>query len=292
MTTPPETLQGVLDRVRHRSDSGWTVATIVDDDGGGVRTIVGVMPELDPGCTYAFDGEWSDDPKWGLQLRVKTVAPIVPSTVRGMERLLGSGAFPNIGPSRAKKVIAEWGEDSLKVVFDTPEKLTAIKGINDRRVGLIREEAHRYRERSGLMVALYRYGLTQWQIGRLVQCYGDRAAMVLKEDPYQVISEIKGFGFKTVDSIAARVGVPRDDIRRARAAVLHLLEEASNDGHCYLTRSELMDRRDQVGLSRERLEEGIAGLGAGLLKVEGDRLALPMLWIAENVVAERLKELV
>jgi len=286
------TLQGVLDHVRHRSDSGWTVATIVDDDGGEVRTIVGVVPVLDPGCTYAFEGEWSDDPKWGIQFRVHKATSVQPSTIRGMERLLGSGAFPNVGPSRAKKIVDEWGQDALQVVFKTPEKLVVIKGINERRTGVIREEAHRYQERAGLMVDLYRYGLTQWQIGRLIQRYGPRASQVLKENPYQVITEIKGFGFKTVDSIAARVGVPRDDIRRARAAVLHLLEEAAGEGHCYLTEDELLERRDQVGLSAEKLQEGIGALGEGLLTRVDGRLALPSLWIAEDIVAERLKELV
>ena len=260
----PGRIQGVLDRVVHYSqESSFCIARVITDDpdaaptddlaGGGnsgpsasnrrgrgvddqVVTVKGVFPAPEAGVCYAFDGTWEDDQKWGPQLKVREVTVVRPSTARGIEKYLASGPFPNIGPSRARAMVERWSVGALDVLDSTEarEALTEIKGITPARADAIVSEWQTHRAQAAGLVELYKYGLTPWQVGRLVTKYGTGAAKILKDDPYQVIGEIPRFGFLTVDAIAARVGIPRDDLRRCRAAVIYLLEEASTEGHCYL----------------------------------------------------------
>lgn len=304
-TTGPGRVQGVLSRLVHYSrESSFCIARIQSDDGAeGDVTVKGAFPEPDAGVCYEFLGDWVTDPKYGRQLKVKAVSVIRPSTLRGIERYLSSGPFPHVGPSRARALVEKWGLQTLDIL-DSPDagaRLAAeISGITPARAEPIVTEWREHRGRADHLMQLYRYGLSPWQVGRLVGRYGDRAGEVLTQDPYQVIGEIPRFGFLTVDSIAERMGIARDDLRRARAAVLYLLEQAADEGHTYLPEEGAHglftpERAKEVRLPVERLRAGAESLSQTSSHLVHDhecgRLALQSLWTAEDHAAQSLRDL-
>lgn len=304
----PGKVQGVVEFVTYwRPESSFCIAKVRVDDPihadeiDQVVTVKGAFPQPEAGVTYVFDGTWKDDPKWGLQLDAASVEVVRPSTVRGVERYLASGPFPNIGASRARAMVEKWGAGAVEVL-DRPDAvalLDEIQGITPQRARDIVAEWQAHKAQAAQLVAIYKYGLTPWQVGKIIGRYGDRAVEILENDPYDIMGQIPRFGFLTVDGIAGRVGIPRDDVRRARAAVVHLLEEASGEGHCFLPVAELTNRDAQktVDLSESRLREGLQSLleRSTLLVVEGEgdgaRVYLRTLWEAERQVAGYLRDL-
>lgn len=284
-------IQGVLDCMRFWKD-GFGVASLIADDGreDNVITIKGNFPELRPGLTYHIVGIWKDDPRWGRQLAVVSIQMIKPSTEQGVERYLMFGPFPNIGPSRAAAIVQRWGMETFRVM-DSPDAVTqldSIHGITAERAEKIVTEWQTHKGEASSLVNLYRFGLTQWQVGRLLARYGTGASQVLQENPYQVIGEIDRFGFKTVDAIAARVGIPTDDVRRARAAVIYLLDNAAQDGHTYLPKDELCgaDSAVELGVSPSVLATGLDRNAA--ITIEGDRVYLNRMHAAERTLAHSI----
>ncbi len=291
-------LQGVLDRVVFsKEETSFHILHLMADDAAGRRkvSVLGTFPAPQPGVTYEFQGAWEDG-NYGPQFRAASCTEIRPSTLLGLERYLAEGPFPHIGIVRAGVMTKKWGMGTLTILDsqDAVSQLTTLSGITTERAQAIKTEWDAHRKEVANNVNLYQYGLTAWQVGKLLHAYKDKAHETLKENPYQVIGVIPRFGFKTVDSIAQRLGVPLDDIRRARAAFHYLLDElATNEGHTWVDRAWIAENANKVGLTTERLLEGAASLRETTTLLAGDdeRFALAALWNAEERVAERLRGL-
>jgi exodeoxyribonuclease V alpha subunit len=268
---PEVTLDGTLERITFRGDEYYTVARFVTD-GGEPVTIVGKLVELNEGTPITVVGQWVVDRKYGRQFRVSFAHPRTPKTVVGIERFLGSGLIPGIGPSLAKRIVEKFGKDTLDVIDKTPAKLTEVVGIGNARARQLAEAVAAQRHVQEVMVFLQGHGVTMASAARIVKKYGKDAINVVRANPYRLAHEVWGIGFRTADSIAEKLGIARDAPERLEAGLLHALETSAEDGHLHLPDEELIR------------------VAAELLQVEADKLAprLGALEASSKIVREVL----
>ncbi len=286
----------ILGTIYRNDDNGYTVLTA--REGRREITVVGTLPELHPGEQAVFTGEWISHPTYGRQLKCSSVELKKPTTLLGIERYLGSGVIHGVGPSTAKAIVAHFGEDTLRVLSETPELLQEVPKMGKKRWKQIAES---YREQEGArdaMVYLQTYGIPATLALKISKLYGDRTRAIISENPYRLCNDIEGIGFLTADRIATSIGVPPDSEGRICAALKYLLREAAiAQGHIYLPRNELLSRASQLlrvepalaehhlmrmTLVRELIQSGEEG---------AEKVYLPLYESAEKEVALRLCEL-
>jgi exodeoxyribonuclease V alpha subunit len=229
-----QSLDGTLERVTFRGDEYYTVARF-QPDGGAPITIVGKLVEITEGMPITVHGQWVDDKKYGRQFKVSFAHPRTPKTVLGIERFLGSGLIPGVGPAIAKRIVEKFGKDTLDVIDKTPMRLTEIVGIGSARAKKVAEAVAAQRHVQEVMVFLQGHGVTIASAARIVKRYGRDAINVVRANPYRLAHEVWGIGFRTalrrssrkaVESRAARSGGlnQRLQIDRPSGRVLHALK--------------------------------------------------------------------
>ena len=292
-----ETIEAsVLGTIYRNAENGYSVVSV--RQGRSETTVVGVLPELSPGEQAAFTGEWTEHPQYGRQLKCTHCQPMKPTSLLGIERYLGSGLIRGIGPTTAKAIVNHFGEETLTVLSEHPERLREVPGMGKKRWIQVAEN---FREQQGAreaMVFLQSYGVPASLAVRISKLYGERTPQVIREDPYRLCEDLEGVGFVTADRIGMALGVAPDSEGRIRSALKYMLQEASAGmGHCYLPEPELLNKASQLLRVDEALAEHV--LTQMLLKRElisnlhGDetRIWLPAFDSAEREVAQRLCEL-
>jgi len=207
--------------------------------GNFVRAVVGQ--------DFLLRGEWTKHPRYGWRFNVEGYEEVLPTTNHALEQYLSCGLFKGIGPKTAALIVKKFGEDTLNVIKNHPEKLMTIKGISHKRAEVITKAYREHEFLEELMLILKPYNVSNKRVAKIYKRYGENAVSILKENPYRLTDEIDGFGFKTADQIARAFDVAFDDEYRIRAGVLFILHEAAaKDGHLFLTRRSLLIRTRKV----------------------------------------------
>lgn len=294
---PEVTLDGTLERITFRGDEYFTVARFSPDSGEPI-TIVGKLVEISEGMPITVVGQWVVDRKYGRQLRVSFAHPRTPKTVIGIERFLGSGLIPGIGPSFAKRIVEKFGKDTLDVIEKSPHRLTEVPGIGTQRARQLADAVAAQRHVQEVMVFLQGHGVTMASAARIVKKYGKDAINVVRANPYRLAREVWGIGFRTADSIADKLGIARDANERLEAGLLYALETSIDDGHMHLPDDELVAAAAELlQIGADKLPPRLGALEAqGLVvrEVLGNRgpcSALPDQHAAEVESAQILAEL-
>ncbi|MEA5065167.1 MAG: ATP-dependent RecD-like DNA helicase, partial [Eubacteriales bacterium] len=292
-----EQIEGVVEDVVFRNDqNGWTVLSVK----AGRETVpcVGVLPPLHAGERLKLTGEWAEHRDYGRQLKVTSFESVRPTTARGIERYLASGAIRGVGASTAKLIVQHFGDDALTVLADEPDRLTEIVGIGPKRAAMIAEGYSAQRESRQLMVFLQTYGIGAALANKVVRAFGDRTMQVVRSDPYQLAERVEGVGFKTADGIASALGVEPESEHRLTCGVKFALDEAVvQGGHTYLPRPMLVERARallNVGAPLvERAVDQLILLNELVVREEegGGAIYLKRLYEAEGEVARRLRAL-
>jgi exodeoxyribonuclease V alpha subunit len=227
-----ENLNGIIERVTfHNPETGFAVLRVQIRGRRGLTTVVGQMPSAVVGEYIQATGEWIQDRTHGEQFRAEDLRCTPPHTVEGIEKYLGSGLVKGIGPHFAKKIVAVFGERTLQVIDESPAFLKEVKGIGPRRIQRIRESWQEQKAVRDIMVFLQSHGVGTGRAVRIYKTYGDQAVELVKDNPYRLATDVWGFGFKTADELAYRLGINRSSPLRARAALRYVLQEASQQGH-------------------------------------------------------------
>jgi exodeoxyribonuclease V alpha subunit len=269
------TLTGEVERITYESDAtGFRVLKLGSLEGpAGKRTsvtVVGMLPPVGSGVRVRVTGDFRQDPKHGEQFRADTLVTLAPETLVGLERYLGSGMIPGIGPAFAKRIVSAFGMDSLTMLDHEPERLRLIPGMGERRIDEVKKAWASQRAISNVMLLLQTHGATPALAARIHKHYGDNAARIVQEAPYRLAMEVRGIGFKTADRIAKSLGIAGDHPERVQAGVLHELNGLADQGHVLFARDALSDRAAAM------LEIDVGHVGP----------AIDKLWASGHVVVE------
>ena len=287
----------VLGTVYRNDENGYTVLTA--RVGRSEVTVVGVLPELTPGEQAIFSGEWVEHPQYGKQLKCSACQLQKPTTLLGIERYLGSGLIHGVGPSTAKLIVRHFGEETLTILSEHPERLQEVPKMGKKRWIQIAESFREQQQAREAMVFLQSYGIPPNLSVKISRLYGDRTADVIRQNPYRLCEDLEGVGFLTADRIGTALGIAPDSEHRVCSAIKYILKEVSvSMGHVYLPRRELITRAagmlrvdealchlqiQRMALMREVVLQGGDG--------EEERVYLPQFDAAEREVAQRLCEL-
>ena len=296
---PEESLDGSLERFVFRNEeTGFTVARFEVQPAQFV-TVVGEMVGVQEGLPLRLRGNWIEDRKFGRQFRVSTYQLRSPETVIGIERFLGSGIIPGIGPELARRMVEHFKLDTLEIIERAPQRLVEVSGIGSGRAAKIHAAFAAQRDVQDVMVFLRGHGVSAAFAVRIVKRYGKEAINIVRANPYRLATEVWGIGFRTADAIAEKIGIARDAPERLEAGLLHALETSTQDGHLHLPDEELVHAAaDLLGVVGDRLLPRLAALqqaGFVIREVLGDRgpcAMLPWAYEAETSAASLLAALV
>jgi exodeoxyribonuclease V alpha subunit len=297
-TSSLESLRGSVERVTfHSESSGFCVLRVNVKGQRDLITVVGAAAGINAGEFIEACGQWINDRTYGLQFKAQELRAIPPSTQEGMEKYLGSGLIKGIGPHFAKKLIKAFGEEVFEVIENQSERLLELPGIGKKRREQLTVAWAEQKVVREIMVFLQSHGVGTARAVRIYKTYGDDAVAKVTENPYRLALDIWGIGFKTADTIAQHIGIPRDSILRARAGVRHVLQEMSGEGHCAAIRSELIKASVNlleiaVPVLEQAIDEEVKEANLIAESVDGEAwLFLAALYRAELGVARHLQRI-
>lgn len=272
------------------TENGFTVA---EADSKSLDFVaVGVMPPLKVGDNVCFKGTWAKHKDYGIQLKVNQVELLLPETKQAIESYLAAGAISGIGPVLAKRLVNHFGQDTLKIMSDKPQKLAEVKGISTAKAAAIAKSFRAARSWQDLALLLTPLGIGNSRIQRIHRQLGSDSAQIVKDNPYYLAAAIDGIGFDTADKLAAKLGFSNDHPARLLAGTLHILRNMLNKGDTWMPKHNMIK-----GIANLLdLDEEIVRGSSDLIDFHADRIiefstpdqtgvCLQSNWtIAENIV--------
>ncbi|MGZ3616597.1 MAG: SF1B family DNA helicase RecD2 [Ktedonobacteraceae bacterium] len=281
-------LEGSVESIVFRNEENhYTVARFRPNDSGrlfrdDLTTIVGVLPGVHVGELLSIEGEWERDPRYGRQLHITNFTQRLPASKEGITRYLGSGLIKGVGPKKAQRIVEHFGEQTLAIIEQQPERLSEVKGISTKDREQIEKSWAEQSEIKELHLFLQSHDVSMNLATRIYKQYGQESIKVVRENPYKLAQDKIGIGFRRADDIAVKLGLPLDSIERIVTGLKYVLTEAANDdGHCYLPENELIRRASEIlQASNELISTAMAQLRGVRdvfvepplpMKVDGDR---------------------
>jgi len=293
-----EYLKGSIDSiVYYNPNNGYTVCRFSLEEAETI-TVVGHFPPLSSGEMLKISGKWEINPRFGKQFHVDNYIPVLPSSVKGVEKFLSSGMISGVGPVIAQRIIQRFGEKTMEVLSDYPDKLREVEGIAEKKLEQIKESWIQHEDIRELIIFLQEHNVSTTLAAKLYKEYGKRAFHIIKTNPYQVSHDIWGIGFKTADSMALKLGMESNSPERIKAYIHYLLEKSSENGHVFERRSELLKSCGKdLQIEKDDFLNALVSLEKQKLVVieEIDQdcaVYLPFFHEAEEEVAHSLKRLI
>ncbi|HUI08265.1 MAG TPA: ATP-dependent RecD-like DNA helicase [Verrucomicrobiae bacterium] len=272
-----ESIEGTVERIVYSNEENhYTVAQLVPETPtarGRAQpiTIVGNLAALNVGETVRAQGRWTTHKQFGRQFAIEKFESVLPRTVVGIKKYLGSGLIKGIGETFADRIVETFGEQTFEIIDHFSARLREVDGIGPERAKRIKDAWTAQKSVRDIMIFLQGHGIGSAHAAKIYRQYGENAIALVQENPYRLAQDITGIGFKTADGIAARLGIAKDSVHRLQAGVRHTLEHATDDGHTCLPRDRL------IQAAAELLEAEIAPIENAI-----DRLAAAAEVIIEN----------
>ena len=229
-------LEAVLERITFANEeTGYTIARVATNrTGPDLITVTGALLGAQVGESLRLTGRWTSHPKYGRQFDVHGFTTVLPATIQGIQRYLGSGLIKGIGPVMAERMVAHFGTDILQIIEEQPARLIEVPGLGPKRTKMIATAWEEQKSIKEVMVFLQGVGVSTSLAVRIYKKYGDSSISVVRNEPYRLAADVWGIGFKTADTIARSVGIPHDSPERVKAGLQYTLSEATDNGHCFL----------------------------------------------------------
>lgn len=235
------TLRCVVERVTYRNESnGYSVIKTRVKGYSDLIAVVGNLLDVNIGSVLLVTGDWKIDSKFGRQFVATEWEETLPATVYGIEKYLGSGLIKGIGPKYARKIVEQFGDQTLDIIETEPSRLIEVPGIGERRVFMIRSGWEAQKEIKNLMLFLQSHDVSTAHAARIYKAYGKESVNVVTENPYRLADDIWGIGFRTADTIAMKLGMEKEKYARCRSGLLYSLNKLSEEGHCFALRDQLV----------------------------------------------------
>ncbi len=287
-------VQGTVLDIIFRNDENLYSIFILETSDGEI-TVVGTVLDLNIGDTMSISGKLIYHNTYGEQLQIKDYEKIMPNSVSQIERYLSSGIISNIREKRARELVKEFGEDTLRIMLEEPEKLLKIKGIGKKTLEKIHEDIKKANESREVIIYLQKFNLGNKLTNDIYVKYKSSAKNIIENNPYQLVDDIRGIGFNTADKIALQLGIRPDSEFRIRSAVSYiLLESANKDGNCFLEYENFIKSvTELLGLKRENVENEIPNLilfnRIKILEIDNKTIVyLREIYDLENSVSQKL----
>ncbi len=287
-------VQGIVLDIIFRNDENLYSIFILETSDGEI-TVVGTVLDLNIGDTMSISGKLIYHNTYGEQLQIKDYEKIMPNSVSQIERYLSSGIISNIREKRAREIVKEFGEDTLRIMLEEPEKLLKIKGIGKKTLEKIHEDIKKANESREVIIYLQKFNLGNKLTNDIYVKYKSSAKNIIENNPYQLVDDIRGIGFNTADKIALQLGIRPDSEFRIRSAVSYiLLESANKDGNCFLEYENFIKYvTELLGLKRENVENEIPNLilfnRIKILEIDNKTIVyLREIYDLENSVSQKL----
>lgn len=238
-------IKGYISSVIYRNkDNLYTVFEICDE--GELITCTGFPPAVSEGESVELEGEVVTHPVYGEQFKVSEYRVVQPEGTQAVYRYLASGAIKGIGESLAGRIVRKFGEDTMRILDEEPERLSEVKGISDRIAREIAVQLAEKRDIRDAMICLQEYGIGGRKALKIWEAYGENMYAVLKENPYRLAEEISGIGFSTADEIAAKNGIRADSDYRIRSGIQYVLSGTLQEGSSYLPEKILLQKAEEL----------------------------------------------
>jgi exodeoxyribonuclease V alpha subunit len=250
-SNPPQLteLSGQIERITYSNDeNGYTIARVKVYGQKELVSVIGNFVSPTPGEIVLMKGLWTTHPKFGEQFKVVHYQTRVPATVYGIKKYLGSGLIKGIGPKIAERIVSSFGKETLNVIEQDTEKLNQVDGIGEKRVAMIKKAWDDQKEIREVMLFLQSHGVSPAYAAKIFKHYGNDSIKTVQENPYRLAMDIFGIGFITADRIAEKLGFSKDSELRAKAGVIYVLHQLSDEGHVFYPEPQLIEK------SRETLQ--------------------------------------
>src|SRR5574344_719163 len=285
----------VVEHITYQNaENGYSIMKVNVKGYNDLVTIVGSLLDVPVGSVLLCEGDWKVDKKYGSQFVIQSYEEVMPATIYGIEKYLGSGLVKGIGPKFAKLIVGKFGLETIDVIESDIERLYEVSGIGKVRVEKIRESWEKQKDIKNVMLFLQGYGVSTAYAAKIYRQYGKESIDKVKENPYRLADDIWGIGFKTADGIARKMGYEMNDESRLRSGLIYTLNQLADEGHCYAEEEQLIATAKQL---LEADEECIRtamthAIETEDLMLDGTAIYLPPFYYAECGTANRLNTLV
>lgn len=284
-------LRCVVERITYQNpENGYSVMKVKVKGYNDLVTLVGNLLEVPAGSVLLCEGDWKVDKRYGSQFVCHTWEEVMPATIYGIEKYLGSGLVKGIGPKFARLIVNKFGLDTIEVIETDIERLYEVPGIGKKRVEKIRESWEKQKDIKNVMLFLQGYGVSTAYAARIYRQYGKESIDKVKENPYRLADDIWGIGFKTADGIAGKMGYEKNDLRRCKSGIIYTLNQLANEGHVYSETEQLVKSAlELLEADEESIRKALSDMShTEDLKIEGDAIYLSPFYFAEVGTANRL----
>jgi exodeoxyribonuclease V alpha subunit len=292
------TIQGLLERISyHNEENDFVVAKLQEKEKKELTTIIGNLSGITPGESLRLTGQWVHNKRFGEQFQVETFEITVPATLLGIQKYLASGLIKGIGPIMSERIVEKFGLHTLGVIEKTPETLSQVEGIGPKRISMIKKAWEEQKEIKEIMIFLQGHGVSAAYSAKIYKQYGDQSIEIVRENPYRLAHDIYGIGFMTADKIAQHLGIDPNSLVRAKAGLIYVLNQLTEEGHVYYPENQLIHKAKEIlSVDEEIILLALRELSKEKelfiedLDSEGHLRAvfLAPLYIAETGIAQRL----
>jgi exodeoxyribonuclease V alpha subunit len=290
-----EYISGIVERITYANEeNGFCVIKIKSKGFSDLVTVVGNLAAVNVGATLRLKGDWKFDSKYGKQFSATDYRETVPATIAGIEKYLGSGLIKGIGPVYARRIVHHFKEDTLRVIEEEVDYLINVGGIGQKRVDMIKKAWQEQKEIKNVMLFLQSNGVSTAYAVKIYKTYGNESINIVKSNPFRLADDIWGIGFKTADKIAQQLGFDKNSFERCRSGIIYVLNELSNDGHCYAVREQLVSETVKMLELEEGLIDGTIDRmieEKSVIPDENNAIYLPPFYFSETGSAKRIKEI-
>ena len=284
-------LRCVIEHITYQNqENGYSVMKVKVKDYSDLVTLVGNLLDIPVGAVLLCDGDWKVDKKYGRQFVCETWEEVMPATVYGIEKYLGSGLVKGIGPKFAHLIVEKFGTETIEIIEDNIERLREVPRIGKRRIEKIRESWEKQKDIKNVMLFLQQYGVSTAYAAKIYRQYGKESIDKVQDNPYRLADDIWGIGFKTADSIASKMGYEKNDLRRCKSGISYTLNELSNEGHVYAVEEQLIETAKKLlEADEEPIRQAVTEMIASedLIR-EDEAIYLPPFYHSERGTAKKL----
>ncbi len=288
-------LRCIVERITFQNtENGYTVIKCKAKGHRELVSVVGLMPSVCVGTVLHLQGVWKHEVKYGRQFSVHSYKEILPRTIYGIEKYLGSGLIKGIGPVFAERIVGVFKEKTLDVIEHEPDRLLEVSGIGEYRVSCVKKSWQEQKAIKNIMIFLQSYGVSTSHATSIFKTYGTESISIVKNNPHKIADDIWGIGFKTADTIAEKLGVAKDAAVRLRSGLLYALQKFSEDGHCFACSDELCRSASEIlETTAEKLFPVLDDMArCGDVTAEDKAVYLPLYYLSEKGTAEKILTLV